>query len=83
VENAKEWVGYVHEKSGEHQRGEREADSVDGCLDSTEMVDPKNSQEKEARHEGEEKETGDLSEKGQGEAKDVKSYGTPEGEEER
>ena len=72
--NAKERIGHVHEKAGEHQRGERESDSVDGCLDSTKMVGPKNSQDENTGHEGEEEKASKLSEKGDWEAKRIKKY---------
>jgi hypothetical protein len=83
AENTKEWIGKIHEKTGEHQRSERKSDSVDCCPDSTEMVDLKNSQDEDTRHEGKEEETSDLSEEGDGESEDVEGYGAPEGKKER
>ena len=83
TEKTKERVDYIHEKADEHQRGEREADSIDDCLGNTEMVNPKNPQEKETRYEGKEEETSDLPDERNREAKDIKSYEAPEGKEER
>ena len=80
--NTEEWVNHVHGKTGKHQRGERETDSVDSCLGSTMTVDPKDSQKKEARREGEEEESSDLPEERDRDAEDVEGYATPESKEE-
>lgn len=58
--DSEEWIGQIHEKAGEHQHGKGEADRVNCCSDSTEMVHSENAQEKEARYEGEEKKAKDL-----------------------
>ena len=83
TEKTKEWVDYIHKKAGEHQRGERKADGINGCLNSTEIVDPNNPQEEKTRHEGKEEEASDLPDERNREAKDIKSYEAPEGKEER